>query len=150
MRAHRYLIALAVAVLAVGSFTSPALARSKCQCVEYVANHIGRMGVYAAKDAGPALRRLGYPRYRPSRHGLKPRRGDIVVFQPGVMYASRYGHIGFVQSYRTDRKGRLVLYLRSANWRTRHLFRDRGCTNVSVVRMPAVNWGRRGVAFYRR
>jgi surface antigen len=151
VRARRVLIALAVVVLATSSFASPADARSRCQCTQYVANYIGRMGIYAAKDAGPALRRMGHPRYWPSPHGLKPRRGDIIVFQPGVMWASRrYGHIGFVHSYSTDRKGRLVLYMRSANFRARHQFRDRGCTNVSVVRLPAVKWSRRGVAFYRR
>jgi hypothetical protein len=151
--ARRLLIALVVAALVATGFAAPATAATRCQCVTYVANVIGRIGVYAAKDAGPKLVAEGHKRYYPSLSGARPRSGDILVFQAYTLGAGQYGHIGFVEKYRVNSSGRLVLWMRSANWGRKELFRDHGCTNVNIVRLPSVGglrWRTPGLAFYRR
>ena len=153
MRAHRFLIAVLAAVLAVGVTAEPAAAGSKCQCTAYVAKVTGRMGIMYAYQAPKALARKGYHRYYPSPYGRHPRNGDIVVMRPGVLGASYMGHIGFVAGWKMKKNGQMVLWLRSANYRGLRTFRHLGCSNVSVARLP---WGgtfrasTNGLVFFRR
>jgi surface antigen len=153
VRASRVLIAFAVAVLAVGAAAPPAQAATWCQCVKYVANYIGRIGIDYAYQAGPNLVNMGHKHYWPTINGPYPKKGDILVMGRWVLGSGKYGHIGFVQGWKVNKKGKLIISMRSANWGNSGLFRDNGCKNVNIVRIPysgGISWQYSGLNFYRK
>jgi hypothetical protein len=108
----------------------------------YVQNYIGHINTYYAKDAGAALKAMGY-RESSTPMGIN----DIVVLQPGFVGAdATAGHIGFLASYGYSGSTTYAT-LRGANqpggW-----WNDHGCYNTSNWSFSYTsNWG---IKFYRR
>jgi hypothetical protein len=156
-RALSLIAVLTLTVFSAGvTSVAPVAAADQCSCVTYVkrVNNI-TTSLGNAKDAGSALTRLGWRRYTPSYYGTRPRGGDIVILQPGVLGANAtYGHIGIVGSWSLNSYGDMIFYMRSANWgSSSSWFTDRNCRNVSYVRRPSSGTFRAnstGVAFYRK
>jgi len=139
----KLVLAATVLVVAGVGYTAPVEAASSsfCQCVTYVQNYLGYINTGAAKDAGPALQRMGY-RASGSPMGIN----DIVVLQPGFAGAYASGHIAFLASWRVS-GGTTTVTLRGTNqpggWWT-----DHSCYNVSLWTISySNNWG---IRFYRR
>ena len=137
------LAALAVAAfVGVAPPSASAGTATFCQCVIYVQNYIGHINTNYAKDAGPALKAMGY-RESSTPMGIN----DIVVLQPGFAGANATaGHIGFLAKYSYSGSTVSVM-LRGANqpggWWT-----DHGCYNVSQWSFSySNNWG---IKYYRR
>lgn len=127
---QRSKLLLATGVLTLGSLINltvlsrSSLAQQTCQCVGYVQQ---RLGIYipvgSAKDSVSALPNLGFQRIS------APQAGAIVVMQPNFPGSDRtHGHIGIVESVNNGR-----ISVRSANQSGGSLFREAGCSNVSVV-----------------
>jgi hypothetical protein len=113
---------------------------SLCDCVPYVQNYIGHINTYYAKDAGPALKAMGY-RESTSPMGIN----DIVVLQPGFAGAYPPGHIAFLASY-SSKGGTVSVILRGAN-QPGGKWTDHGCSNVS--RWPFSYSNGSGIRYYR-
>jgi hypothetical protein len=117
-------------------------AAAPCQCVNYVQNYIGHINTYYAKDAGPALKAMGY-RESASPMGIN----DIVVLQPGFAGARPGGHIAFLASYSIS-GGTVSVILRGANQSPSGWWTDHNCSNVSRWSFSySNNWG---IKYYRR
>jgi hypothetical protein len=136
---------VAALTMAVGVASASQIAKASdatyCQCVTYVQNYIGHINTYYAKDAGPALKAMGY-RESGSPMGIN----DIVVLQPGFAGADgTAGHIAFLASYSIS-GGTVSVILRGTNqpggWWT-----DHNCYNVSRWSFSYTNnWG---IRYYR-
>jgi len=115
---------------------------SFCECVIYVQNYIGHINTYYAKDAGPALRSMGY-RESSTPMGVN----DIVVLQPGFAGAdATAGHIAFLAQY--SRNGSAVSVMLRGTHQPGGWWTDHGCKNVSQWSFSYSNgWG---IKYYRR
>jgi hypothetical protein len=115
---------------------------SFCDCVPYVQNYIGHINTWYAKDAGPALKAMGY-RESTSPMGIN----DIVVLQPRFQGANATaGHIAFLASY-SSKGGTVSVILRGAN-QPGGKWTDHGCSNVSRWSLSYSNGS--GIKYYRR
>jgi hypothetical protein len=151
MKLHRNLASLvatlAFALSALGApAPQPAAAAAPvvyCECMTYVQNYVGHIPVLYAKDAGPALRQMGY-RESKTPMGIN----DIVVLQPYFANANATaGHIAFLASYSIS-NGWVSVILRGANQSKYGWWTDHGCYNVNRVSFSYNNnWG---IRFYRR
>lgn len=148
---------LALMLVSVGAVSvAPAAAADQCSCVTFVKRVYGiTSSLGNAKDAGSALTRLGWYRYTPSYSGTRPRSGDIVILQPGVLGANpTYGHIGIVGSWSLSSHGDMTFSMRSANWGSpASWFTEQNCGDVSYARRPASGTfpaNSAGIAFYRK
>jgi len=138
----RFGLALAMVASVFSTAPAPVSAATRCWCMDYVQNYIGHINAYYAKDAGPALRAMGY-RESSTPMGIN----DVVVMQPNFAGADpTAGHIAFLASYRIS-GSTVTIMLRGANqpggWWT-----DHGCYNVSQWTFSYTsNWG---IRFYRK
>ena len=122
---------------------TPAAAATSCECVIYVQNYIGHINTYYAKDAGPALRAMGY-RESASPMGIN----DIVILQPKFAGAFAAGHIAFLASYRSS-GGTVSVTLRGTNQPAPNgKWTDHNCFNVSLWSFSYSNSS--GIRYYRR
>jgi hypothetical protein len=136
-------LAALMLVVFVASAPTPAAAADAtyCQCVAYVQNYIGHIDTLYAKDAGPALKRMGY-RESQTPMGIN----DIVVLQPGFAGAPSAGHIAFLASYSSS-GGTVSVILRGANQSSSGWWTDHGCYNVNRWSFSYSN--NSGIMYYR-